>query len=89
MPRGHAGTTVQVFRHLLDATVSIIHDGKMMQLHPVDLVLNAHTRRPFTPSGESILPPPRTAATISYQKDHQPIVGSSGDFFDEDSHESF
>jgi transposase InsO family protein len=86
MPRGYAGTVVNIDRHLLDRTVSVLHDGKMVVLSRVDTVLNAVTRRrPARKSKEPVVyVPVRTAATMAFERDHQPLVGKSGDCYEED-----
>lgn len=86
MPRGYAGMRVEIYRHLLDRTVSVIHEGRMVKLHRVDKVLNAHTRRRASRSKKNVAPstPRRTAATMAFQKDHQPLVGDAGDCHEKD-----
>lgn len=85
MPRGHAGTRVEVYRHLLDKTVSVIHEGRMVELFRVDPVLNAKTRRgrAAQSAGETARIPPKTAATLLFERDHQPLVGDAGDCYEE------
>jgi putative transposase len=84
MPKGYAGKRVEIHHHLLDRTVSIIHEGRLIELHRVDLVLNARTRRATTKVDDVIKPRPSTTAAMRrFQKDHQPLVGESGDFFEE------
>jgi hypothetical protein len=41
VPRGHAGTEITVWRHLLSGALSVIHDGNLVALAPVDLARNA------------------------------------------------
>jgi putative transposase len=85
MPSGHAGTNVEVHRHLLDKTVSVLHEGRKVELRRVDLVLNADTRRkPISRAKDRAhLVPARTAATIAFEKDHQPLVSHAGDCYEE------
>jgi putative transposase len=84
MPRGYAGTIVPVSKHLLDKTVSIIHEGKTLVLHRVDPVLNAKTPRRHN-RRKSISPvPPRTAATLLFERDHSPLVSNAGDCHDKE-----
>ena len=85
MPRGHAGTRVEVHRHLLDKTVSVIHEGRMLELSRVDPLLNAKTRRGQKTSGEAIAAkiPAKTAATLRFERAHQPLVGPAGDCHEE------
>lgn len=86
VPRGHAGRWVDVQRHLLERTVSIIHDGRLIELAKVDKILNAVRGRAKRSKGEkeTTLQPFRTAATILFDQNHQPLVGKSGDFFEKE-----
>ena len=44
VPRGHGGTRLAVRRHALEGTLSILHQGRIVRLHPVDLAANAAAR---------------------------------------------
>ena len=82
VPRGHSGTKVQVLRQTLDETLSILHDGNVVRLHPVDLEANARARRAFTKeveSDETTTPPPRTAAQMAFDRDFGSVVAPTGD----------
>lgn len=85
MPCGHAGTRVEVHRHLLDRTVSVIHDGRLVRLSRVDTVLNASWRRkPARPvKAQTPRVVPKTAATMAFERDHPPLVGPAGDCHEE------
>ncbi|MEK7411850.1 MAG: hypothetical protein AAB263_00870, partial [Planctomycetota bacterium] len=84
VPRGHAGKWIDVSRHLLDRTVAIMHEGRLVQLAKVDKILNATSRR-GCPAAELLAPRPvKTAATMAFEQDHQPLVGDAGDFFDKE-----
>lgn len=83
VPRGHAGQKLVVQRHVLDGTVSIQHDGHLVQLHPVDRVANATAGRARGRSAPDeaptpILPP--TAAELMWRKDFAPVVGPDGGY---------
>lgn len=80
VPRGHAGTKIQVFRQTLDGTLRILHDGKLIRLHPVDREANARARRarPEPTPVENSSPPPRTAALIAFDRDYGPVVATTG-----------
>lgn len=83
MPKGHAGQRVDCFRHLLDGTVSVIVDNRHVNLSPVDTTLNALSHRARRSTEEDPNPmPARSAATRAFLRDHQPIVGKSGDYQD-------
>jgi putative transposase len=79
VPRGYAGTDIPVRRHLLDPSLWILHHGRLVQIHPVDLARNAFDRRAHhaaAPEPEGTVPV--TAATIAFHRDFGPIVGSDG-----------
>jgi len=84
VPRGHAGTTVTVYRQVLDKTLHVPHEGRLVRLHPVDLAANATGGRANpaeAPSDEpSVLPP--SAAELACQQDLAPVVGPDGGFTD-------
>jgi transposase InsO family protein len=82
VPRGHAGCRITVTRHLLQHNrLSILHEGRVVLLHPVDLEANAYARRarldPRTPEPAA---PPTTAAHRAFQADFDPIVGPDGSY---------
>jgi len=70
LPIGHARKSIAVERRLLTGTVHIVHDGKMVQLHPVDLVHNAEDKRArlAQPDDES-REAPLTAAAMAFKRD--------------------
>ena len=81
IPRGHANTTIEVHRQVLDGTLCIIHEGRFVRLHPVDLTDNAYTRRaPKKAPAEPVRTPPQTAASLAYDRDFGPVVGPDGGF---------
>jgi transposase InsO family protein len=82
VPRGHARSKITVTRHLLQQNrLSILHEGRVVFLHPVDLEANAYARRarldarPPEPAA-----PPTTAAHRAFQADFDPIVGPDGSY---------
>lgn len=84
MPRGHAGKRVQAFRHMLDGTIYVMHEGRPFELSPVDLVLNAVSRRGQGKSKPAVVPiPAKTAATMAFDKDHPMLVDDDGNYFEE------
>jgi hypothetical protein len=81
VPRGHARTRIQIFRQTLDGTVSILHDGKRVRLHKVDLVKNANDRRASGSAPVSVpVAPPITAAQLAFDRDFGPVVAPDGGF---------
>ena len=82
-PRGLAGSTIQVRRQVLDGTFSVLHEGRIVALHPVDLAANAHDKRGQAGHEEDDCPVlPRSAADMVYARDFKPIVGVDGGFAD-------
>ena len=82
VPRGHAQTTLSVRRNLLSGELSVLHDGRLVQLHPVDLAANAVARRapPGPPAADDDEGTPRTAASIAFAREWGPVVGPDGGF---------
>jgi transposase InsO family protein len=82
MPRGHAGERVVLHRRVLDGTVAALHDGRLIDLAPVDVVANAHSRRahPGTDATEPPVPVTRGAADLAFARAHRPVVGKDGGF---------
>lgn len=82
VPRGHADTSIEVRRHLLDDRVCILHQGRIVQLHPVDLARNAEARR-ATPSAappeDDAAESPMTAASLAFERDFGPVFAVSED----------
>ncbi len=79
-PMGYAGRRVDVFRHCLDRTASILHEGKFLELKPVDVTLNAHSTRAGRDAEKPKPIPTRSAASKLFHKDLSPIVTINGDF---------
>jgi putative transposase len=82
VPRGHAGENIEITRHLLDGTLSIVHEGRRVVLHPVDRTTNAYTRRAAIASAPATEPPApaHTAATLAFKADFQPLVDHEGNY---------
>jgi hypothetical protein len=86
MPLGYRGTNVQVFQHFLEDRFTVLHEGRHVTLHKVDLHGNARDRRvkqeaAKEPVAEQKI---RTAAQRAFDKDHASVVSPDGDFYDED-----
>jgi len=74
-PIGHARSSIPVQRHLLHGTVHIIHDRKLVQLHPVDLARNAEDKRARRPQpDDESREAPVTAAAMAFARDFGPAV---------------
>jgi putative transposase len=83
VPRGHADTKVTLWRHLLSGGLSVVHDGRLVALAPVDLAHNAASRRaapPSAPAPDDDERAPQTAAQIAFARDFAPVVGPDGSF---------
>ena len=82
-PRGLARHRVQVRREVLTGHLSVLHDGRVVRLHPVDLAHNARDRRGLPePDDLPAGAPPKTAAALAFERDHRPVVGPDGGFTD-------
>ncbi len=81
-PRGTAGTVVLVQRRLLEGNdIYLLHAGRYIQLHPVDLVANAHARRAKPLEVDEVVhPPSKSAADMAYERDYHPVVGPDGGY---------
>ena len=91
-PRGLARQRVLVHRRLLDGAddlapehLSVLHDGRLVRLHPVDLAANARARR-GTSRSEPLdeVAPVKTAATVAFERDYGSLVGPDGGFSDKE-----
>lgn len=81
VPRGHARTKIQVFRQTLDNTLHILHDGKLVRIHPVALEANAIARRAKAKAAiPEAVTPPTTAAQLAFDRDFAPVVDLDGGF---------
>lgn len=82
VPRGHADTTVEVWRRLLTGELLVPHDGQLVTLHPVDLAGNATARRarPQAPPPADDEGTPMTAAQLAFTRDFGPAVGPDGGY---------
>jgi transposase InsO family protein len=90
LPRGRSGEIVTLQRKLLEDTLWLLDEGRLLQLHPVDLAANARNRRarpgPDAPS-ETDHPLPPTAADLAFQQDLFPVVDPDGGFSPPPLHE--
>ena len=75
VPIGHAHKLIPVERRPLTHSVWIVHEGRLVQLHPVDLAYNAEDRRARADKkSESQGEAPLTAAAMAYAKDFGPVA---------------
>ena len=80
-PRGLAGSWIVTYRQVLDGSVHVLHEGRLVRLHPVDLAANARERRgEGLPPEEISHPLPKSAADIAFERDFRPIIDVNGNF---------
>lgn len=85
VPRGLARQQVLIEQQVLDQSLRIRHDGRLIRLHPVDLAANAREQRGVSAErhDESATPVPApTAADLDFQRRFEPIIGVDGGFQD-------
>jgi len=85
VPRGHAEQRLLLYRHILDGTLAIVHDERLVELHPLDLAANARARRARTAppaAPDPLAPPPSSAADLAFARDLAPVVDADGGFTD-------
>lgn len=81
VPRGHSQTRITVTRMLLeDGALMVPHEGKLVRIHPVDLVANAYSRRARRPEPPRAEPPVNTAANLAFKADLPPLVDEDGGY---------
>ena len=81
MPQGHSGAKVKLHRRVLTSSLHFVHEGKLVELHPVDLHRNATTPRTAGTTAEDTAHPlPPSAADVHFNRDLQPVVGTDGGF---------
>lgn len=80
VPRGLAGQRIRIARDVLDPLhLRLVHEGRSIRLHPVDLHANARTRRATTVAPEPT-PPSVSAANRAAEKAFAPITRADGGF---------
>jgi putative transposase len=79
-PLGLRGQAVELYRHLLEGTVSLLHEGRLLQLAAVDVHANARERRARGQDEPSTPAPPPSAAQIAFDEDYRPVVDAEGGF---------
>jgi transposase InsO family protein len=82
VPKGHAGQTIEIFRHVLDAgRVEMVHADRRVRLYPVDLHRNAVAVRGHRVEPQEIEGPlPPSAADLAFRRDLGSIVDPDGGF---------
>jgi hypothetical protein len=89
-PRGRKKEPVQIMHQLLTDTYHVVADGRLVQLHPVDLEANARTPRGRARDErtEADPPPARSAADMAFERDLGPVTGLDGGFVEPPHQES-
>jgi putative transposase len=77
-PFGLRGQEVMLYRHLLEGTVSLLHEGRLLPLAGVDLHANARDRRARGQEEPAIPAPPPSAAQIAFDQAYRPVVDAEG-----------
>jgi transposase InsO family protein len=82
VPRGHAGEQVTLHHQLLSGTVAMLHEGRLVELAPVDLAANATAGRARPGKADDEPEPhlPPSAADLAFERDYRPVVGPDGGF---------
>lgn len=85
VPRGYHGRFVELRRKLLDCTLHFLHEGRLIELHPVDPEKNARLQRarPRSRADETGPAPKRSAADMNFESDLGSVVDRDGGFQDD------
>jgi hypothetical protein len=81
--RGHAGTRVLVHCNVLEGSMAIMHQGRLVRLSPVDLHQNARQKRaksqlPDKKQDQS--PLTKGSAQMAFERDMRPVIDTDGGF---------
>lgn len=82
IPTGLSGEVIVVHRRLLDNTLAVLRQGRLIDIHPVDLNANARARRARDqqPARGTQHPLPHSAADLAFERDFLPVVDPDGGF---------
>jgi transposase InsO family protein len=81
VPRGYGGTEIPIYKNLLHGTLSVLHEGRLVAIHPVDLVANAYSRRARATQPATLETPiVQTAAQLAFQAEFAPLVDATGGY---------
>ena len=81
VPTGYAGTRIMLHRNVLDGSVGMIHQGRLIRIVPVDLHANARDKRGTgKPDEETASLPPKSSSQIAFERDYKPVVDPDGGF---------
>ncbi len=82
-PNGHRQQRTTITRHLLEGNrLTMVHKGRRVAIHPVDLAANAYARRArgSRATQKDADSPVDTAASDAFEGDFQPMVTPQGDY---------
>ena len=82
LPTGYARQRVDLVRRLLEGTIHFLHEGRYIQVHPVDPQANAHRRRARRQKSgkETQVVPRKSAADMAYERNYRPLIGPDGGY---------
>ena len=82
LPTGYARQSVGLVRRLLEGTLHFLHEGRYIQLHPVDPQANARRKRARRETArEETQPIPRkSAADMAFERSFRPLIGPDGGY---------
>ncbi len=83
VPRGYAGCRVILHRRVLDDSLAFLHQGRLIELAPVDLAANARARRgrrERSGDDDEAKALPKSAADLIFERDLGSVVDPDGGF---------
>lgn len=81
IPIGYAGTRITIHRNLLDDSLGIVHQGRLVRISVVDKEANARAGRAKVEADNETAPlPPKSSSQIAFERDFKPVVDSDGGF---------
>lgn len=78
--RGHAGTRITVHRNMLDSSVAIVHQGRLVHLKPLDVHKNAVDKRSRYQKQDQPRNVTKGSAQMAYDYEMSPVVDPDGGF---------
>ena len=78
VPRGLAGERIVLLENVLEATLQIRHQGRLIQLHPVDPVANATSPRAKKHPDTETVSGSKTASALSFEKHFGSVLDAEG-----------
>lgn len=84
--RGHAGTRITVHRNMLEDSVAIVHQGRLVHLKPVDVHKNATDKRARHPKPDEPRNVTKGSAQMAFDHEMGPVVDPDGGFARPENH---